>query len=63
MHEVTAAIEERAKETGKPSKDPVREALARTSKGVPYRRSYQKIGRNEPCPCRSGRKFKKCCGR
>jgi len=22
-----------------------------------------KIGRNEPCPCGSGKKFKKCCGR
>jgi len=22
-----------------------------------------KVGRNEPCPCGSGRKFKKCCGR
>lgn len=22
-----------------------------------------KIGRNDPCPCGSGRKFKKCCGR
>lgn len=22
----------------------------------------QKTGRNEPCPCGSGRKFKKCCG-
>ncbi|NGZ03765.1 MAG: hypothetical protein CV090_12030 [Nitrospira sp. WS238] len=21
-----------------------------------------KIGRNDPCPCRSGKKFKKCCG-
>jgi tetratricopeptide (TPR) repeat protein len=21
-----------------------------------------KVGRNEPCPCESGRKFKKCCG-
>ena len=21
-----------------------------------------KIGRNDPCPCDSGRKFKKCCG-
>ena len=21
-----------------------------------------KIGRNEPCPCSSGRKFKRCCG-
>lgn len=23
----------------------------------------RKVGRNEPCPCGSGRKFKKCCGR
>jgi SEC-C motif-containing protein len=22
----------------------------------------QKIGRNEPCPCGSGKKYKKCCG-
>ena len=24
--------------------------------------SSKKIGRNEPCPCGSGKKFKKCCG-
>jgi SWIM/SEC-C metal-binding protein len=23
----------------------------------------KKFGRNEPCPCGSGKKFKKCCGR
>ena len=23
----------------------------------------EKIGRNEPCPCGSGKKYKKCCGR
>lgn len=22
----------------------------------------EKLGRNDPCPCGSGRKFKKCCG-
>ncbi len=22
----------------------------------------RKVGRNEPCPCGSGKKFKKCCG-
>ena len=22
----------------------------------------KKIGRNEPCPCSSGKKYKKCCG-
>ena len=23
----------------------------------------QKVGRNEPCPCGSGKKYKKCCGK
>jgi preprotein translocase subunit SecA len=26
-------------------------------------RSEPKVGRNEPCPCGSGKKYKKCCGR
>lgn len=26
-------------------------------------RTGPKVGRNEPCPCGSGKKFKKCCGR
>ena len=25
-------------------------------------RDSEKIGRNDPCPCGSGKKFKKCCG-
>jgi uncharacterized protein len=28
----------------------------------PFVREGPKVGRNEPCPCGSGRKFKKCCG-
>lgn len=27
----------------------------------PLRRSVPKVGRNDPCPCGSGRKYKKCC--
>jgi preprotein translocase subunit SecA len=30
---------------------------------LPVRRSLPKVGRNEPCPCGSGKKFKNCCGR
>ena len=26
-------------------------------------RQQKKVGRNSPCPCGSGRKYKKCCGR
>ena len=29
----------------------------------PYRRKEAKIGRNAPCPCGSGKKYKNCCGR
>ena len=26
-------------------------------------RAQEKIRRNEPCPCGSGKKYKQCCGR
>jgi preprotein translocase subunit SecA len=29
----------------------------------PVRRASQKVGRNKPCPCGSGKKYKKCCGK
>ena len=30
--------------------------------GRPVRRSEPKVGRNDPCPCGSGKKYKKCHG-
>jgi preprotein translocase subunit SecA len=30
---------------------------------APAQRSPDKVGRNSPCPCGSGQKYKKCCGR
>ena len=30
---------------------------------APSRRTERKIGRNDPCPCGSGKKYKNCCGR
>ncbi len=29
----------------------------------PVKRDAEKVGRNAPCPCGSGKKYKKCCGR
>lgn len=29
----------------------------------PVKRDSPKIGRNDPCPCQSSKKYKKCCGR
>ena len=40
-----------------PDHRPTAEAMA-----TPVKRSDPKVGRNDPCPCGSGRKFKKCCG-
>ena len=30
---------------------------------APFRREEPKVGRNQPCPCGSGKKFKHCCGK
>jgi preprotein translocase subunit SecA len=38
-------------------------ALALPRLELPIKRELPKVGRNEPCPCGSGRKFKSCCGR
>lgn len=29
----------------------------------PVKRASPKVGRNDPCPCGSGKKYKKCCGK
>ncbi|NQS71647.1 MAG: preprotein translocase subunit SecA, partial [Desulfobulbaceae bacterium] len=33
------------------------------TKNKPVKRGEEKIGRNAPCPCGSGKKYKRCCGR
>ncbi|MEX0688495.1 MAG: SEC-C metal-binding domain-containing protein [Pirellulales bacterium] len=33
------------------------------ARAEPIRNLSQKVGRNDPCPCGSGRKFKNCCGK
>jgi len=33
-----------------------------SSKETPIRREGTKVGRNDPCPCGSGKKYKRCCG-
>ena len=40
-------------------------AAGRTSdsKQQPQKVAGRKIGRNDPCPCGSGKKYKHCCGR
>jgi uncharacterized protein len=40
---------------------PISASLKPASHGGPNR-AGTKVGRNDPCPCGSGKKFKKCCG-
>ncbi|MDR0425309.1 MAG: preprotein translocase subunit SecA [Clostridiales Family XIII bacterium] len=35
----------------------------RPKKQETYRRDGEKVGRNDPCPCGSGKKYKNCCGK
>ena len=33
------------------------------AQNVTVRRTAPKVGRNDPCPCGSGKKYKQCCGK
>ena len=47
-------------------KEPAKKLLTNDSEAEPVKRKpkrSQKIGRNDPCPCGSGRKYKQCCGK
>lgn len=50
---------------GELASDDVDDAMAISAtprqRAVPIRNESQRVGRNEPCPCGSGRKYKKCC--
>mgnify|MGYP000878837993 CR=1 FL=1 len=66
----TAKLQEEWKNTPRPAfdgKTPA-EAMEDGQGIVPdkvetFRREEPRVGRNDPCPCGSGKKFKKCCGR
>ena len=39
------------------------EERAATAEQQPFTRDQPKVGRNDPCSCGSGKKYKQCCGR
>ncbi|MCQ9206574.1 MAG: preprotein translocase subunit SecA [Omnitrophica bacterium] len=59
IHEGYSALQKPPEEKALPSPMPD----ARPAKEMTYRRKTEKVGRNEPCPCGSGLKYKKCCGK
>lgn len=32
-----------------------------TAPHTPFRKGFKEPGRNDPCPCKSGKKYKHCC--
>jgi preprotein translocase subunit SecA len=48
----------------KPPPSPMAQAVSgRSQKKLTVKVAGGKVGRNDPCPCGSGRKYKKCCGK
>jgi len=54
-----AVAREQAKQEGKEVELPKPQEAP---KPEPVKRDEPKVGRNDPCPCGSGKKYKKCCG-
>jgi preprotein translocase subunit SecA len=42
--------------------EPINASHGDSAAKKPVARSNEKVGRNDPCPCGSGKKYKKCCG-
>jgi len=59
--EVSSFSGETAPQPGPPEPPPER-PQSQPSPAQPYQKSGPKVGRNDPCPCGSGKKYKKCCG-
>jgi preprotein translocase subunit SecA len=49
-------------ELAKPKSQPQRVEANPTGKGPVQQASSDKVGRNDPCPCGSGKKYKRCHG-
>ena len=49
--------------TPKAAAKPIEGAEGNTQPQAPVKRDSSKVGRNDPCPCGSGKKYKDCCGK
>ena len=64
-HETAAVHAEAQSATASASQEagPADDHRSEPANAEPIRNLGQKVGRNDPCPCGSGRKFKNCCGK
>jgi preprotein translocase subunit SecA len=64
LYRIQLAAPEDLQKLHKPEEPPLMFSGGDTApaKKKPAKRSEKKVGRNAPCPCGSGKKYKKCCG-
>jgi preprotein translocase subunit SecA len=64
LYRIQIAEPERMDDLQKPRQQPLSYSSGSApARKKPVKRNQRKIGRNAPCPCGSGKKYKKCCGR
>ncbi len=64
LHPESAKVRDLPKEETPLKAGPQAPRLAPSTEAPrPFKREERKIGRNEPCPCNSGKKYKRCCGK
>ena len=61
-HDPTSAFGQPPQPDQSKASDVVSQAAEQIDKAKP-KRTGPKVGRNDPCPCRSGKKYKQCCGK
>ena len=59
LYRVRVVTEAKREEVAKPMFTNKDDSVA----AKPVQRKTAKVGRNDPCPCGSGKKYKNCCGR
>jgi preprotein translocase subunit SecA len=60
---VRATSESHASVTHVSAAKPIQGSTGNDKPSQPAKRDASKVGRNDPCPCGSGKKYKDCCGK
>ncbi|MBR6959572.1 MAG: SEC-C domain-containing protein [Clostridiales bacterium] len=64
VNKAAAEVKEARKADAAPMKaEQVEGAANNSAPSQPIRRAAGTVGRNDPCPCGSGKKYKNCCGK
>jgi len=63
LFRIQIAEPEKLEDLRQPEEQPMFFSDGEAPSQKPAQRSKKKVGRNAPCPCGSGKKYKKCCGR